>query len=66
MPSYGINATHLNWCEVNSKNDYGWWFKRTTPYISEPHKDDRAYVSFKCKEDHARFMWYMLKQNESN
>ena len=31
---------------------------------AEPHKDDRAYVSFKTKEDHAKFTWYMLKHNE--
>lgn len=64
MPSYGIGHGHLKWCEENITNGYGWWFKRTVPYVTEPHKDDRAYVSFKTKEDHAKFTWYMLKQNE--
>ena len=45
-------------------NGFGWWFKRQAPYITEPHKDDRAYVSFKTQEDLAKFTWYMLKQNE--
>ena len=52
------------WCEDNILNGYGWWFKRTVPYVTEPHKDDRAYVSFKTKKDHAKFTWYMLKHNE--
>ena len=65
MPSYGIGHEHLQWCENNILNGYGWWFKRTVPYVTEPHKDDRAYVSFKTKEDHAKFVWYMLKQDEN-
>lgn len=65
MPSYGIGHGHLQWCENNILNGYGWWFKRTVPYVNEPHKDDRAYVSFKTKEDHAKFVWYMLKQDEN-
>ena len=65
MPSYGIGHGHLQWCENNILNGYGWWFKRTVPYVTEPHKDDRAYVSFKTKEDHAKFVWYMLKQDEN-
>ena len=64
MASHSINHGHLMWCEDNITNGYGWWFKRTEPYITEPHKDDRAYVSFKTKEDHAKFVWYMLKHNE--
>jgi hypothetical protein len=64
MKSHGINHGHLMWCEENIKNGYGWWFKREAPYVTQPHEDDRAYVSFKTKEDHAKFTWYMLKQNE--
>ena len=65
MPSFGISHSHLQWCEKNIKNGYGWWFKRAQPYITEPHQDDRAFVSFKSKKDHAKFTWYMLKQNEN-
>ena len=65
MPSYGINHHYLKWCEDNIPNGFGWWFKRTQPYITDPHKDDRAFVSFKTKEDHAKFTWYMLKQTEN-
>ena len=64
MPSYGIGHGHLQWCEDNITNGYGWWFKRVVPYVTEPHPDDKAYVSFKTKEDHAKFVWYMLKQDE--
>ena len=65
MQSHGINHGYLQWCEDNITNGYGWWFKRSVPYVTEPHKDDRAYVSFKTKEDHAKFVWFMLKQNEN-
>ena len=65
MQSHGINHGYLQWCEDNITNGYGWWFKRSVHYVTEPHKDDRAYVSFKTKEDHAKFVWFMLKQNEN-
>ena len=64
MASHSINHGHLMWCEDNITNGYGWWFKREVPYVTEPHKDDIAYVSFKTKEDHAKFTLYMLKQKE--
>lgn len=64
MKSFGINHEYLAWCDRNMVNGFGWWFKRQAPYITEPHKDDRAYVSFKTQEDLAKFTWYMLKQNE--
>tara|TARA_B100001057_G_scaffold238134_1_gene238440 strand:+ start:751 stop:1008 length:258 start_codon:yes stop_codon:yes gene_type:complete len=64
MPSYGIGAEHIYWCEQNVTNPWGWWFKREEPYIVEPHKDDRAFVSFTVREDHAKFTWYMLSTKE--
>ena len=42
MSSYGISHHYLKWCEDNIPNGFGWWFKRTVPYVTEPHKDDRA------------------------
>ena len=64
MPSYGIGAEHLNWCERHITNPWGWWFKREGTYIAEPNKEDRAFLSFCTKEDHARFTWYMLSIKE--
>ena len=64
MKSHGISHGHLMWCEDNIENGYGWWFKREETYVTQPHENDRAYVSFKTKEDHAKFTWYMLKHNE--
>tara|TARA_B100000575_G_C22484763_1_gene320407 strand:- start:76 stop:324 length:249 start_codon:yes stop_codon:yes gene_type:complete len=65
MSGNGINANHLKWCEENVEGEYGWWFSRTAPFYERPHKNDRAFVSFETKEDHAKFSWYMLKQNEN-
>lgn len=65
MTSHAISHNHLQWCEQNIKNGYGWWFSRVEPYVTQPHEDDRAYVSFKTKEDHAKFVWYMLKNNDN-
>lgn len=64
MKSFGVNHSYLAWCDNNLSNGFGWWFKRSQPYVYQPHKDDRAYVSFQTAEDLAKFTWYMLKHNE--
>ena len=62
--SHAINHGYLMWCEENMPDGYGWWFERSAPYIDQPNKNDRAFVSFKTEKDLGKFTWFMLKQDE--
>jgi len=57
MNSNGIMGDCIEWCQVNCKNKWGWWFEQTDLY--DPHRhnweEQNSYMSFEKKRDATRF-----------
>ena len=65
MNSNGIMGDCIEWCQINCKGKWGWWFeaKDNKPEydndtgLSMPHnwEEQNAYMSFEKKKDATRF-----------
>ena len=57
MNSNGIMGDCVEWCQLNCKGKWGWWFEANDSYdpVSYNWEDQNAYMSFEKKKDATRF-----------
>ena len=57
MNSNGIVGDCIEWCQINCKGKWGWWFEQTDLYDPMRHnwEDQNSYMSFEKKTDATRF-----------
>ena len=57
MNSNGIMGDCVEWCQLNCKGKWGWWFENTDLYDPLKHnwEEQNAYMSFQYKKDATRF-----------
>ena len=56
MNSNGIMGDCIEWCQINCKGKWGWWFEGKDTYtVAHNWEDQNAYMSFEKKKDATRF-----------
>lgn len=57
MNSNGIMGECIEWCQVNCKGKWGWWFEQNDLYDPMRHnwEEQNAYMSFEKKTDATKF-----------
>jgi len=61
MNSNGIGGDLIEWCQLNCKGKWGWWFESTDLFSTKWHnwEDQRAYMSFSNKKEVMKF-WIQI------
>ena len=65
MNSNGIMGECIEWCHINCKGKWGWWFD-PAGQIDNPQnhwEDQNSYMSFQYKKDATRFWLAIGLQN---
>ena len=68
MASNGIMGDCIEWCQVNCKGKWGWWFEPVGE-IQNPARhweNQNAHMSFQYKKDAARFLFAIGFQSMGN
>jgi hypothetical protein len=57
MNSNGIMAECIDWCQINCKSKWGWWFDQKELYNANYHnwEEQDAYMSFEDKREATAF-----------
>jgi hypothetical protein len=59
--SHAISGRLMDWANKNLESEWGWWFKRSQPYIHQPSENDKAYLSCSSLSDYKKIVWEVLK-----
>ena len=57
MNSNGINGECIEWCQVNCKHKWGWWFEGPEQHNPYDHRwqEQNSYMSFENKREAMAF-----------
>jgi hypothetical protein len=57
MNSNGIMGDCIEWCQINCKGKWGWWFEPAGEIVNPQNhwEDQNSYMSFEKKTDATRF-----------
>ena len=61
MNNNGISGECIEWCQINCKHKWGWWFEQKDLYSTAWHnwEEQNAYMSFASKKEAMKF-WLTL------
>ena len=60
MQSNGINGECIEWCQINCKHKWGWWFKNDNSWYEHwDHEKNEAFMSFNSKRE-AILFWFSI------
>ena len=59
MNSNGISGECIEWCQVNCKHKWGWWFKTNGTWYEDwsAHETNEAFMSFNSRKEAFKF-WF--------
>ena len=65
MNSNGIMGDCVEWCQLNCKGKWGWWFEPVGEILDAKNhwENQNAYMSFQKKKDATRFWMSVGIQN---
>jgi len=68
MQSNGIMGDCIEWCQINCKHKWGWWFEQSELYNPHLHnwEEQNSYMSFENKREAMAFFLAIGIQNMGN
>ena len=68
MNSNGIMGECIEWCQINCKGKWGWWFEPAGQIVNPQNhwEDQNSFMSFAHKKDATKFWLSIGVQNMGN